>query len=96
MCIGRRLPHTCVSNITATPLRVVYREGMYATCSDCPKCGRENLINTGTSHIDPHSNACIVTCKHCGHVYKDDDLVLREKTAEEIARNQPVTTVSWA
>ena len=60
----------------------------HALCSDCPKCGSENIVFLVYA---PHKGVNLpnlnrVTCSHCFHEYHQStrDMVLRPKTRQEI------------
>jgi hypothetical protein len=67
-------------------------------CSDCPKCGHENYVNSGTSHKNnSEADTFTVKCRGCHESYdtSGEDMVFRDKSETEIARMGPVTTGSW-
>ena len=60
-----------------------------ALCSDCPKCGKENIVFLAhkfrTIGVND-TNMKRITCTHCFHVYEQriEEMVLRPKTEAEI------------
>jgi len=61
----------------------------HAVCSDCPKCGEENIAFLAHSQNKKIINLPTlkrITCNHCFHEYQRSiqEMVLRPKTQEEI------------
>jgi hypothetical protein len=66
-------------------------------CADCPDCHSEIIVNLETSHrpfSDSEKMLYRLVCTTCGHSYDVhfEDLQLRDKPEEEIARRNRVTT----
>ena len=66
-------------------------------CADCPDCSSEIIVNLKTSHRpfgDSEKMLYRLVCTTCGHSYdvQFEDLELREKSEEEIAGRNRVTT----
>jgi hypothetical protein len=66
-------------------------------CADCPDCRSEIIVNLKISHRpfgDSEKMLYRLVCMTCGHSYDVhfEDLQLREKSEEEIARRNRVTT----
>jgi hypothetical protein len=71
-----------------------------ALCSDCPKCGKENIVflahkfrQTGVN--DPSMKR--ITCIHCFHAYEQriGEMALRPKTEAEIDAVGGVAVLSY-
>jgi len=70
-------------------------------CTDCPECRSEILVDLGTSHRPFGDNEKLlyrVVCTTCGLAYdvQFEDLLLREKSDDEIAKRNRVTTFARA
>ena len=66
-------------------------------CADCPDCRSEIIVNLKMSHRpfgDPQKMLYRLVCTTCGHSYDVhfEDLQLREKSDDEIANRNRVTT----
>jgi len=66
-------------------------------CADCPDCRREIIVNLKTSHRpfgDSEKMLYRLVCTTCGHSYDVhfEDFELREKSEEEVAGRNRVTT----
>ena len=66
-------------------------------CADCPDCRSEIIVNLNTSHRpfgDSQKMLYRLVCTTCGHSYDVhfEDLQLRDKSEEEIASRNRVTT----
>ena len=60
-----------------------------ALCSDCPKCGKENIVFLAHKFRKigvNDTNMKRITCTHCFHAYEQriEEMVLRPKTEAEI------------
>lgn len=72
----------------------------HALCSDCPKCGEENIVFLA----DPGHKKSIapptlkrITCNRCFHEYQQSiqEMVLRPKTEEEIDASGGEQVFAW-
>jgi len=66
-------------------------------CADCPDCHSEIIVNLNMSHRpfgDTGKMLYRLVCTTCGHSYDVhfEDLQLREKSEDEIASRNRVTT----
>ena len=66
-------------------------------CADCPECRSEVLVNLGTAHRPFGDNEKMlyrIVCGTCGLSYDVhfEDLRLCEKSDDEIATRNPITT----
>ena len=71
-----------------------------AICSDCPKCGKENIVLLAYSFRvrsveDPTPKR--MTCKHCRHGYYQPlrEMTLRPKTQLEIDAAGGEAALGW-
>ncbi len=70
-------------------------------CVDCPECGSEIIVNLGTAHRPFGDNEKMLyrlVCTICGLSYDVhfEDLVLREKSDDEIGNRSQITTFGRA
>lgn len=72
--------------------------GMPNTSALCYSCGKENLVNLGTSHKDGKDpDVYRIVCKSCGRINNVgvEDMSLRRKSRTEVDAHAPVSAFSW-
>jgi hypothetical protein len=80
--------------------RVDFMQHYHALCSDCPKCGKENIAFLAYSRHNKGVNFPTLkrmTCCHCFHEYQQSiqEMVLRPKTQAEIDAAGGEHTLAW-